>query len=55
MFTMKYRKNYWPPYMKETELDLESNFCGTVRFNAKAKELENMNADEESGELFDLY
>lgn len=43
---------YHAPSAKVTQMALESNFCQTVRFNVQVKELDNMNAVEDSEEIF---
>jgi hypothetical protein len=35
-----------------TQMALESNFCQTLRFNVQVKDLDNVNADPETEEVF---
>lgn len=39
----KKTQKYQAPYAKVTHMDLESNFCQTIRFNVQVNEWENMN------------
>ena len=48
----KNTRKYQAPSAKVTHMALESNFCATVRFNVRVNELENVNADEDSEEIF---
>ena len=45
-------RKYQTPSVKVTQMALESNFCATVRFNVQVNELDNMNAVEDSEEIF---
>lgn len=39
----KTTRKYQAPSAKVTRMELESNFCQTLRFNVQVKEWENMN------------
>ena len=39
----KQTRKYHAPFVKVTQMALESNFCQTVRFNVQVKDLEIMN------------
>ena len=53
MFTLKkQRKAYDSPHTVVTEVDLEGIICGSVRFNVRVKDLENVNADSSADEVF---
>jgi hypothetical protein len=43
MFSLKTRKTYQSPCTKVTEVDLEGLICQSLRFNVRARSLENMN------------
>ena len=44
MIRLKKRtRKYLAPSAKVTQMELESNFCNTLRFNVQVKELDNMN------------
>lgn len=44
MFTLKkQKKDYLAPNTLVSEVDLEGIICGSVRFNVRARSLENMN------------
>ena len=43
---------YQAPFAKVTQMTLESNFCQTIRFNIQVDDLKNVNADEQSEEVF---
>jgi len=46
-------QKYCAPYANSVSVAFESNFCGqSVRFNIRVEELENVNADTESDEVF---
>lgn len=52
----KNTRKYLAPCVKVTPMVLESNFCQTVRFQIKVRDLENMNAGDEeatAGEYFE--
>ena len=38
-------RKYQTPSVKVTQMDLESNFCETLRFNAQVDELRNINSE----------
>ena len=42
---------YQAPFAKVTQMELESNFCQTMRLNAQVDELHNINKDK--GEMGD--
>lgn len=42
-YRIKKTRKYQAPVAKVTHMELESNFCQTLRFNIQVKELENMN------------
>ncbi len=44
-------RKYQTPSVKVTQMALESNFCQTLRFNAQADELHNINKDVEDGKV----
>ncbi len=48
----KKTRKYHAPSALVTQMELESNFCQTVRFNVQVKELEHMNDVEDSEEVF---
>ena len=44
MIRLKKRtRKYLAPSAKVTQMELESNFCNTLRFNVQVDELKNMN------------
>ena len=45
-------RKYHAPSAKVTQMALESNFCQTLRFNVQVKDLDNVNADPETEEVF---
>lgn len=42
-YRIKKTRKYQAPAAKVTHMELESNFCATVRFNVQVDELHNMN------------
>ena len=48
----KKTRKYHAPSALVTQMELERNFCQTVRFNVQVKELEHMNDVEDSEEVF---
>lgn len=49
MIRLKKRtRKYLAPSAKVTQMELESNFCNTLRFNVQVDELHNINADKDA-------
>lgn len=42
-YRIKKTRKYQAPAAKVTHMELESNFCATVRFNVQVDELDNIN------------
>ena len=51
-YRIKKTRKYQAPFAKVTHMALESNFCATVRFNVQVDELDHVNADENTDEVF---
>ena len=53
-YRIKKTRKYQAPVAKVTHMDLERNFCETVRFRLKVEDLQNVNAaDDTAGEYFE--
>ena len=49
MIRLKKRtRKYLAPSAKVTQMELESNFCQTIRLNMQVDELRNINADKDA-------
>ena len=51
----KKTQRYQAPFAKVTHMELESNFCETVRFNVQVRELTNINKTESGEEPEPMY
>ena len=51
-YRIKKARKYQAPFAKVTHMALESNLCATVRFNVQVDELDHVNADEDTDEVF---
>ena len=48
-------RKYQTPSVRVTQMALESNFCQTVRFNVKVRDLDNINAAPESDRAAEYF